>query len=121
MITLQEALNWMQSGKPFSCKVVSYDRTRHTGGTILEYPEAVQLLPSGQSPPSGDLGGLGVRGRTRTEQLRSQLYEQASRKPQHGKHFTRNIQLLQDGHPVVIVKKIHPVLLLEFNGQEVFL
>jgi hypothetical protein len=28
---------------------------------------------------------------------------------------------LQDGHPVVIVKKIHPVLLLEFNGQEVFL
>lgn len=114
MITLKEALAHMDSGKPFSLKVVAFDKKRRSGGQILEYPEAV-LLQSSNAEEQGK------RGATRLEQLRQQAYEQASRKPNHGTHFTRNIQLLQDGHPIAIVKKIHPALLLEFNGQEVFI
>ncbi len=39
------------------------------------------------------------------------------RDPNHGAHYTRNIRVIIDGHQTEILYKIHPLLIIEFNGQ----
>lgn len=109
MITQREILAYMQSGKPFSCKVVALDIKRKTGGNVIEYPE-VRLAKLEEKEPAD-------RPPTHTEQLQDKL-QKLQKNPKHKKHFTRNIQILQDGYPTSIIKKIHVPLIIEFNGEK---
>lgn len=59
-----------------------------------------------------------TRPRTEMEAMRDQLNGD-SRRPHHGKHFTRNILLMQNGHTTSETRKIHPPLVVKFNGQMV--
>jgi len=108
VITLRECLDYMQSGQPFSFVCVAYDRQRRSGGHLVEVPEA-RIWSQKQVP--------GARSATRMEELRFGT----RRSPRHGEHFTRNVEIYQDGHSTNIIRKIHPPLLLEFNGREVVL
>jgi hypothetical protein len=108
VIMLSEVLEHMQSGKVFSCTCVAYDRQRRSGGHLFEVPEARIWTP--RPAP-------GARAPTRMEELR---YNAGTpRSPRHGQHFTRNIEIYQDGHSTGIIRKIHPPLITVFEGREV--
>jgi len=107
MITFRQISDYLASGQPFTCKVVSYDRKRKQGGKVNDY-EAKLLQREEKSTG---------RGRTRIEELRETAA--SGRDPNHRRWYTRNIQLLVDGHPTAVVKKIHIPLIVEFNGQPV--
>lgn len=105
----------MESGQAFSMTVVSFDRKRKTGGAIQHYPEAkfIQSIDELELVPGDIFGG----GRDLTPKEEKQV--KAVRDPHHRKWYTRNIRILQNGHPTAIKKKIHPPLIIEFNGQKV--
>ena len=107
-ITLKAMLEQMQSGEHFTCTVISYDKRRKKGGTVIEYGEARLYEPSAEQ--------AATRAATEVERLRQRLSSH-SRKPSHGKHFTRNIQLCVEGHPTSDIRKIHPPLVIKFNDQ----
>ncbi|MEL6968643.1 MAG: hypothetical protein AAFO02_00630 [Bacteroidota bacterium] len=108
-ITLQAMLKQMKTGDPFSCTVVTYDRKRKTGGRVDEYGEARLYDPKMEQQST--------RAATEVERLREELRSAGSRRPNHGLHFTRNIQLLIDGHPTSEIRKIHPPLVVLFNNE----
>lgn len=106
----------MASGKTFQLKVVTYDKKRKKGGDILEYEEAVQVIKREEA--EADI----QRPMTRIEKMKHDLHEHDSdnsRNPSHGEHYTRNINVLQEGRPTAIVRKIHPLLVIEFNHKKV--
>jgi hypothetical protein len=112
-ISIKEALAYMESGKIFSCKVVSYNRKSDKGGEIKHYPEAL-LLRQVEETQTND------RPMTTIERLQAKIeMPKLHKNPNHHIHFTRNIRDVQDGHPTGIIYKIHPPLLLEFNGLTV--
>ena len=39
------------------------------------------------------------------------------RNPLHNQHYTRNIRVVMDGLETESIYKIHPALIIEFNGQ----
>lgn len=111
MITIAQCIEFMESGKPFSCKVVSYDLKRKSGGKILEYDEAILVQNTKEEEEEA--------GRPRTNrETQVQRLTEMKRNPSHRKWYTRNIQLLQDGFPTSLIKKIHPPLIIEFNGDK---
>jgi len=110
MISIGEILKYMESGKAFSCTVISFDEKRETGGKELIFPEAI-LVQASNKPKT-------KAGRELTNMEKKQ--EMIARKnPSHKKWYTRNIRILQDGHPTNIIKKIHPPLIIKFNDQTV--
>lgn len=104
----------MESGQAFSLKVVAYDRKRKSGGQIKDYPEAVLLQVEEDEIVSEDIF-RGNRPNTQKEAQQIRMVKEAH----HRKWYTRNIRILQNGHPTSIIKKIHPPLIIEFNGQKV--
>ena len=50
-------------------------------------------------------------------EAKAQQLAMAKRNPRHRRWYTRNICLLQNGVLTSIIRKIHPPLILEFNGQ----
>lgn len=111
-ISIRDVLDYMASGNTFSLKVVSYDHKRQKGGQIIEYPEVVQVIKKEDAERK-------QRPATKQEQLQAKVQEHKSKNPSHGKHYTRNINVLQDGHPTSIIRKIHPILIIEFNNKKV--
>jgi len=110
---MRKLLEYMDSGKIFSCKVVTYDKNRKKGGTIVEYSEAKQLgAGEGEHIPE-------QRPPTRIEAKRSPNKPGTKRNPNHRKYYTRNIVIYQNGVETAIKRKIHPPLIVEFNGKEV--
>lgn len=99
----------METGEVFSCKVVSYDRKRKKGGEIMEYAEAILVQNTKKESKA--------RPKTLREQQVERLTE-IKKAPNHREWYTRNIQLLQNGHPTSLIKKIHPPLIVEFNGDK---
>lgn len=108
-ITLKAMIDEMQSGAVFSCVVISMDKKRNTGGEILEYPQARLFDPKKQQAAK--------RAATEVERMRERLAN--GKRPNHGTHFTRNIQLMMDGHPTSETRKIHPPLVVLFNNETV--
>lgn len=98
----------MQRGEHFSCTVISYDKRRKKGGDIVEYAEVRLYEPTAEQ--------AATRAATEVEQLRQRLHS-VSRRPSHGKHFTRNVQVCVAGHPTSEIRKIHPPLVVKFNDQ----
>lgn len=113
MKTIREALAIMETGEIFSLQVVSYDKARKTGGERLEYPEAV--LVTGIENDQVVADQTGQRALTGREQRRIAK----KKSPHHSEHFTRNIRIMQSGHPTSIIKKIHPPLILFINGEKI--
>jgi hypothetical protein len=109
MISVAECLKIMADGQPFRCRVVAYDRRRKKGGEILEY-EAVLLSEAQMLALRPD------RALTKREKMNDRPDR---RNPNHSEYFTRNIRICQNGHPTSLLRKIHPPLLIEFNGQPV--
>ena len=115
IISIGQCLAHMHSGRAFSCEVYTYDRRRKTGGELRHYEEAVLLRPDGP-------GAEAATGRpaTRMEHLRAELARpKLPKNPHHRRWYTRNIRILQAGHPTGIVRKLHPPLLRRFNGKTV--
>lgn len=116
LITIKDMLAWMDSGKPFSCEVVTYDRKRGKRtphSQRREYPPAVLV----QADPDSERDG---RKLTEVEQMRKLLAQpHAGRNPNHYNWYTRNIRLLVNGHPTGQIKKIHPPLVITFNNKTV--
>lgn len=102
-ITIRDMLKEMKTGGTFSATVLSYDRKRRSGGQIKHYPE-LRLYQEGL-----ELG----RGLTPAER------KPRARKPRHGHHYTRNVVVMQNGTPTSIIRKIHPPLVMRFNGKTV--
>lgn len=97
----------MNSGQVFTCKVVTYDQKRKTGGEIKEYRA---ILMQGKDR------GEKLRPMTPREKLKSA----DSRNPNHKQWYTRNIRIVtHDNFETTIVRKIHIPLIIEFNNQTV--
>lgn len=114
MITIRECLEIMHSGESFSLKVVSFDRRRKDKtGQVQEYQEAQLVWGDGgndQVKPQGE------RPQTDLERaLGGTVMDK--RDPHHADWYTRNIRILQNGQRTEMLRKIHPALIIEFNGQ----
>ena len=94
-ITVRDMLAKMETGAPFSISYITYDRRRKRGGRIEQFSEAVLL----QRPEEEPTPLPGQRMPTNRERKRRQL-EQLRKDPHHHKWYTRNIQLLVNGHPI---------------------
>lgn len=109
-ITVKDMLLEMETGAPFSMTVVSYNAKHKEGGKVIEYGEAV-LLSTEKKPTTAG------RPLTPHEEL-GYRKEAAKRKaPNHRRWYTRNIRVLQNGHPTAIIRKIHPPLVILFNEK----
>jgi hypothetical protein len=107
VVTVKEILQAMEAGETFSLTVISYNRKEKAGGKLVEYHEA-------RLHKRGEADGTGGRSSTKVETMQETL-----KNPEHRKWYTRNIQILQDGFPTSIIRKIHPPLIIEFNGKKV--
>jgi len=116
MITLRECLEVMHSGAVFSLRVVTFDRRRAAKcGKIIEYPEASLVWGDGGNDRSRK--AVAERAPTALERALSGMDDMDKRDPQHANWYTRNIRLHQQGAPTEAIKKIHPALIIEFNGE----
>lgn len=106
-------LSQMETGNPFSARIVKYDRKRKKGGEVMDIKEARLLLPKKKEKAEKQLG----RKLTGKEEEQWEA-DNASRIPNHRKHYTRNIRLLADGVATNQVIKIHPPLVIKFNGEK---
>ena len=107
----------MHSGAVFGLRVVSYDkRRRDRCGLVQEYHEAVLVWGDGGKDRTVRKG---EREPTALEQslVCAMPSQDWKRYPNHATHYTRNIRILVDGQPTEIIKKIHPALIISFNGQ----
>lgn len=113
-ISTKKVLETMENGLPFSCTVVSYDRRRKgKTGILKEYPEAIL--------ETGKIKNNTGRPWTEQEKLKHKLANPSKvyKNPNHKRWYTRNIRELLNGHPINIVRSIHPPLIIKFNGQTV--
>lgn len=116
MISTKQMLAEMETGKPFSIKRVSYNRSKKTGGLITFTEEAILYTKKKADQDAQDRVG---RPLTVVEQKQKELQELKAKQPNHRKWYSRNMVLCVDGHPSSIIRKFHPPLVLEFNGIKV--
>lgn len=116
MIAIRKCLEKMHAGEVFSLKVVSYDERRpNKCGRVLEYPEATLVWGDGGSDRKASAG---ERPMTALERRLSEAdMHEMRRDPNHAEWYTRNIRILQGGQPTAMMVKIHPPLIIEFNGE----
>lgn len=119
MITIRECLEHMHAGEVFRLKVVSFDKKRPVRcGIVHEYPEAVLMWATA---PDGSESAKAMPGERPMTELEKRLIgadaAAIARRPHHADHYTRNIRLLMHGQPTEAVVKIHPPLIIEFNGE----
>lgn len=111
--TFQDILDYMNTGQPFSLRVVTYDKQRKKGGELKYYKEAILLQPEKED---AEAAKLHQRPLTTTEATAN---NRERRDPNHHKWFTRNIRLLENGFPTSLKRKVHIILITEFNGREI--
>lgn len=115
MIAIKEVIERIHAGEIFSCKVVRYDRRRkERTGEIIDIEQCKLVWGNGVIKKKYQ----GEREPTPLEL--SLLQAQAGvlkRNPHHSEYYTRNVRIYLDGNPTEIIKKIHPPLIVEFNGQ----
>jgi len=107
--TVTECVRIIMAGHRFSCKFVTYDRVRKKGGKVRAFSEAVWERQGDDPDPKSD--AIPAEPATTSDHT--------TRAPRHRKWRTMNVRLLVDGHPTGQVRKIHPNLLIEFNGKPV--
>lgn len=104
MISLAEVLKKMstpdENGEavPFSIEFIKYDKKRRTGGQKAFYPEAILCY---NPTPKTEM-------KTQSEEFK---------KPKHSQNDTRNIEILNCGAKTGVIRKIHILLIVKFNGE----
>ena len=96
---LKQVLGTLQSGNWFSCRFITADQAKQTGGDVVNLKKcrlakrqrvaANAMLPTASAPKN-------------------------HKDPLHNYHFTRNVEL-ENG----ILRKVHPLLIIEINGLPV--
>lgn len=108
----------MHSGAVFSLRVVSYDRRRKDKtGQIREYPAAVLVWGDGGNIRTAKKQGERPLTALEKSMLAAPAADSWKRDPNHAAHYTRNIRVVVDGIPTEAIHKIHPPLIIEFNGE----
>lgn len=105
MIPIKSVLAQIKTGKPFTLKWVSYDKNRKTGGMIKTAQARI----------------AGAERKTNNNIVSYHTIIKKKKKPNHHLHGTYNIELLSDGEPTDIIRKVHWMLILVFNGKKVHL
>ncbi|MCA0334483.1 MAG: hypothetical protein LCH44_11110 [Bacteroidetes bacterium] len=110
-ISIRQMLMELESGKVGSMQFVTYNKTLNTGGKIKVIEEGYLMHKDRE---------LGKQMR-REEEAETDLpkTEIKTRNPKHYMHYTRNIHILKNGVPTGQMIKIHPPLVLIFNGKKV--
>jgi len=116
MLSIRECPALLDSRAVCSLSVVTYDRKRKKGGKIEHYAECILVQPDEvdlENQPFAE------RAPTQAERLLSGYDRPAAerRDPRHSEYYTRNVRLIAHGLPTNIIRKIHPALIVEFNGQ----
>jgi len=115
MLSIRQCLEIMHSGAVFSLKVVKYDKRRKAKtGQVMEFEEAKLVWGDGGSDR---VVMKGERDPTALERSLMAVRQDHSRNPNHAWHYTRNIRILSSGLATEMMVKIHPPLIIEFNGQ----
>lgn len=118
MISIKKCLEVMHSGAVFGLKVVSYDKRRkEQNGQVTHYPSAVLVWGDGGNDRTRERDSEREPTALERTLTRGASSEAIKRDPGHAAHYTRNIRLMVDGKPTEIIKKIHPALIIEFNGE----
>lgn len=104
MITIETALNTIDTGEVVSLTYVSFDKRRKTGGKKKFLEQAVVTNPR---KPKSELSPLNKSER--------------SVSPNNKKNSTRNFRKCINGKPTNAIRKVHVFLILEVNGQKVML
>jgi hypothetical protein len=113
IITVAQALAILDTGQPCHVVCVTYDRSRKKGGKLLELDCRLEKKATTDST-------IGQRPPTEFEAKLAALKEPGgSKNPNHQQWYTRNIRPLANGHPLTDLVKIHPPLLVQFNGMTV--
>lgn len=106
----------MHAGEVFSIKVVTYDRRRRNKcGQVLHIEQAALVWGDGGSERTQK--SAGERPPTPLESALASMASGGERDPNHAHHYTRNIRVYQNGQPTEMIRKIHPPLIIEFNGK----
>lgn len=111
MISIGDMLEKMETGDPFSCKVVKYDKAKGSSGKLMHVLEAVMLTNK------TDENSMSTIARERSSTTYEMQQEVIKKTPNHRRNYTRNIRFLINGNPSSTIVKIHPLLVIEFNGQ----
>lgn len=115
MISIKQCLEVMHSGAQFSLKVTQYDKRRKDKrGKVLDVACAVLVWGDGGNERT-KRGS--ERQPTDLERALSGENDLDKRNPAHEQHYTRNIRVVVDGLETEVIYKIHPALIIEFNGQ----
>lgn len=112
--TFQDILDYMSTGQPFSLRYVAFDQRRKRGGEEKYISEAVLVQPETEEKEMKQR-----KGRPLTLEEVARLTAPGSRNPNHAYWFTRNIRILEHGHPTSLIRKVHIILITQFNGQPV--
>lgn len=116
MITIRDCLAKLHAGEVCNLVVVTYDkRRRDKCGRVLHYPEC--QLVWGESSEQKPLHVADRQPTPLEKRLSGLSTADFGKKPNHGEHYTRNIRVLQQGMSTEMVVKIHPALIIQFNGQ----
>lgn len=110
IMPLKDVLRSMQSGRPFSIKVCSYDEKRGSGGKQLHF-EGATLIDQSRIKTKERVNEIKKSG-----EYVAPVETAILKNPNHRANGTRNI-MLRNGE----VRKIHIRLIEEFNGYKVVL
>lgn len=118
MISIRKCLEIMHSGAVFSLRVVTFDKRRKDKtGQVREYAEAVLVWGDGGKERAKKHGERPMTALEKSLLTTPPSFSEIKRNPNHAAHYTRNIRILMDGQPTEAMVKIHPALIIEFNGQ----
>jgi hypothetical protein len=119
MISIAQCLERMHNGELFSLKCVSYDRRRKDRrGQVIEIKQGKLVWGDGGSDR---VAAQGERPLTELEKkLVNAKFDKIVKKPAHQVNYTRNVRVYIDGHSSELIKKVHPALIIEFNGQTTY-
>lgn len=109
--TYSDILEWMESGRPFSLRYVTFDRQRKRGGQVKYISEAEMVQAEEEERRARK-----IKGRPLTLEEIARLTAPAGRNPNHSYHFTRNVRILENGRPTSLIRKVHIILITEFNN-----
>ena len=114
VISVKDCLAKMDAGEVFSFKCITYNKQKKSGGKIEESFEARLLVKDTRIPTAETIANREARNAKRKTKYGTDWM--TMKNPNHRKHYTRNIEVMFDGHPTGHIIKIHPPLLIEFNG-----
>lgn len=110
MISVKQCLEALHRGDTVSMVVVTYDKRRPEKCGRRLVIEACQLMWGTTDDE---------KAATPTKKAQAAAAPLLKRNPNHGKHYSRNVRVVVNGLLTEIVHKIHPPLIVEFNGQTV--